>query len=129
MRISDWSSDVCSSDLSSLYRVIGLPGASERVVPGQGTKLQALIRKTRGKASAEVVGALDADAFDTLLNSVLESPKRSNQSAKRFLQLMPPVPQVAFFSRSARLVGNPWTPVVIVRRMFGLGAPATPPPQ
>src|SRR3546814_1221252 len=90
MRISDWSSDVCSSDLSSLYRVIGLPGASERVVPGQGTTLQALIRKTRGKASAEVVGALDADPFDTLLNSVLESPKRSNQSAKRFLQVMPP---------------------------------------
>ncbi len=111
--------------LSSLYRVIGLPGASERLVPGQGTKLQALIRKTRGKASAEVVGTLDADAFDTLLSSVLESPKRSNQSAKRFLQVMPLVPQVALFSGSARLVGNPWTPGVLVRRMIWLGAPDT----
>src|SRR3546814_19683092 len=92
--------------LSSLYRVIGLPGASERVVPGQGTKLQALIRKTRGKASAEVVGALDADAFDTLLNSVLESPKRSNQSAKRFLQVMPLVPQVALFPGDRTSVGE-----------------------
>jgi hypothetical protein len=109
--------------LSSLYRVIGLPGVSERSVPGQGTKLQGLIRKTRGKASTEAIGALDADAFDTLLNSVLESPKRSNQSAKRFLQVTPLVPQVALFSGSARLVGNPWTPGTLVRRMIWLGAP------
>ena len=69
--------------LSSLYRVIGLPGSSERSVPPQGTKLQGLIRKAREKASAPIIGTLGADAFDTLLNSVLESPKRSNQSAKR----------------------------------------------
>lgn len=109
--------------LSSLYRVIGLPDASERLVPSQGTKLQALIRKIRGRASAECIGTLDADAFDTLLSSVLESPKRSNQSAKRFLQVTPLVPQVALFSGSARLAGNPWTPGVLVRRMIWLGAP------
>lgn len=108
--------------LSSLYRVIGLPGVSERSVPSQGTRLQGLIRRAREKASPQQVGTLDADAFDGLLNSVLESPKRSNQSAKRFLQVTPLVPQLALFSGSARLVGNPWTPGVLVRHMVWLGS-------
>lgn len=109
--------------LSSLYRVIGLPGANERSVPSQGTRLQAVIRKARDKASAPTSGALDADSFDSLLNSVLESPKRSNQSAKRFLQVTPIVPQVALFSGAPRLAGNPWTPGMLVRRMVWLGSP------
>lgn len=109
--------------LSSLYRVIGLPGISERSVTPQGTKLQGLIKKAREKASASSPGTLDADALDTLLNSVLESPKRSNQSAKRFLQVTPLVPQMALFSGSPRLAGNPWTPGILVRRMVWLGSP------
>jgi len=109
--------------LSSLYRVIGLPGVSERSVPPQGTKLQGLIRKSREKATAPLDGTLDADGFDTLLTSILESPKRSNQSAKRFLQVTPLVPQLALFSGSARLVGNAWTPGLLVRRLVWLGSP------
>lgn len=109
--------------LSSLYRVIGLPGVNERSVPPQGTKLQGLIRKARERTSPQAVGTLDADSFDGLLNSVLESPKRSNQSAKRFLQVTPLVPQLALFSGSPRLAGNPWTPGVLVRRMVWLGSP------
>lgn len=108
--------------LSSLYRVIGLPEISERSVPPQGTRLQGLIRRARERKSPPVVGTLDADAFDTLLNSVLESPKRSNQSAKRFLQVTPLVPQLALFSGSPRLAGNPWTPGMLVRRMVWLGS-------
>lgn len=108
--------------LSSLYRVIGLSDVTERSVPPQGTKLQGLLRKERERASAATVGTLNADDFDTLLNSVLESPKRSNQSAKRFLQVTPLVPQLALFSGSPRLVGNPWTPGVLVRRMVYLGS-------
>jgi hypothetical protein len=108
--------------LSSLYRIIGLRGASERSVPTQGTKLLGLIRKARDKGTPQALGSLDADAFDTLLNSVLESPKRSNQSSKRFLQVTPLVPQVALFSGSPRLAGNPWTPGVLVRRMIWLGS-------
>lgn len=107
--------------LSSLYRVIGF-GISERSVPQQGTKLQGLIKKARERTSAPTIGALGADAFDTLLTSVLESPKRSNQSAKRFLQVTPLVPQLALFSGSPRLTGNPWTPGMLVRRMVWLGA-------
>jgi hypothetical protein len=108
--------------LSSLYRVIGLPDVAERSVPSQNTKLQSIIRKARDKNSKPENGCLDADAFDTLLNSILESPKRSNQSAKRFLQVTPLVPQVALFSGSPRLTGNPWTPGGLVRRMVWLGS-------
>lgn len=109
--------------LSSLYRIIGLPGVSERSVPSQGTKLQAMIRKARGKASSGTNGTLDADAFDTLLSSILESPKRSNQSAKRFLQVTPVVPQLALFSGAPRLAGSPWSPGALVRRLVWLGSP------
>lgn len=109
--------------LSSLYRVIGLPGVEEKSVPSEGTRLQGLIRKEREKKAPSLKGTLDADAFDTLLNSLLESPKRPNQSAKRFLQVTPLVPQVALFSGSPRLNGNPWTPGTLVRRMVWLGSP------
>jgi hypothetical protein len=109
--------------LSSLYRAVGFAEVSESSVPSRGTKLQALIKKARGKATGQTVGTLDADAFHTLLNSVLESPKRPNQSAKRFLQVTPLVPQLALFSGSARLVGNSWNPGALVRRMVWLGSP------
>lgn len=109
--------------LASLYRVVGHPGVTESSVTPQGTRLQNLIRKARERSSAQTLGALDADSFDTLLNSVLESPKRSNQSAKRFLQVTPLVPQLALFSSSPRLAGNPWTPGALVRRMICLGSP------
>ena len=104
--------------LSSLYRVIGLPGINERSVPGQGLRLQAAIRNARQRSRPRERGTLDADAFDSLLGSVLESPKRSNQSAKRFLQVIPLVPQVALFSGAARLAGSPWSPGSLVRRII-----------
>ncbi len=108
--------------LSSLYRVIGLPEATERSVPSQGKGLQGQIRRARGRKSGPNPGILDVDAFDALLTSVLESPKRSNQSAKRFLQVTPLVPQLALFSGAPRLAGSPWTPGTLVRRMIWLGA-------
>ena len=109
--------------LSSLYRVIGLPGVAERSVTSTGNALQGAIRKAREKANPVAKGAIDADGFDTLLNSILESPKRPNQSAKRFLQVTPLVPQLALFSGSPRLNGSPWTPGTLVRRMVWLGSP------
>src|SRR3546814_4058385 len=57
MRISDWSSDVCSSDLVGLYRAAGREGGGEeiehdrpvpqRLLQGQGEGLAALRRVQR----------------------------------------------------------------------------------
>jgi hypothetical protein len=108
--------------LSSLYRLIGLPDVSERTVPSRGTELQRRIKKSREQGKKPSGATLDTDAFDNLLNSVLESPKRSNQSAKRFLQVTPLIPQFAVFSGSPRLAGNPWTAGQLLRRMVWLGS-------
>lgn len=108
--------------LSSLYRVIGFDDAAERTVPQRGRELDRAIRKARERARSPGGAALDPDSFSTLLGSVLESPKLPNQSTKRFLQVTPLVPQVAVFSGSARLAGNPWTPGVLVKRMVWLGS-------
>ncbi|MGO7587842.1 hypothetical protein [Rhizobium leguminosarum] len=108
--------------LSSLYRVIGLEGATERTVPQRGRELDKAIRRAREKSRKPEGTALDPDAFATLLSSVLESPKLPNQSTKRFLQVTPLVPQVAAFSGSARLAGNPWTAGLLVKRMVWLGS-------
>jgi hypothetical protein len=65
---------------------------------------------------------LDADVFQALLHSVLESPKLPNQSAKRFVQVTPLVPQAAAFSGSARLSANSWPAGALARRMIWLGS-------
>lgn len=108
--------------LSSLYRVIGFQGASERTVPAQGRELDREIQKLRDRSKLTSGAALDPDAFHTMLHSVLESPKLPNQSSRRFLQVTPLVPQTAVFSGSARLGGNPWTAGTLIRRMVQLGS-------
>src|SRR3546814_4261033 len=46
MRISDWSSDVCSSDLNNIYATVNLPGANRwgsvgRAQPGADMRIAA----------------------------------------------------------------------------------------
>ncbi|MGO4352584.1 hypothetical protein AB4Z25_11685 [Rhizobium sp. RAF36] len=110
--------------LSSVYRVIGIEGAQERTVPLRGRELDRLLKRARERSRKPEGATLEADAFENLLGSVLESPKLPNQSTKRFLQVTPLVPQVAIFSGSARLAGNPWTPGQLIRRMIWLGSPS-----
>lgn len=108
--------------LSSVYRVIGLDGAAERTVPQRGRELDRQIKLARERSKSPGGATLDPDSFSTLLGSILESPKLPNQSTKRFMQVTPLVPQLAVFSGSARLAGNPWTPGVLVKRMVWLGS-------
>lgn len=108
--------------LSSLYRFVGLEGATERTVPQRGRDLDRDILKARDRHRSAQGAALDADAFHTLLHSVLESPKLPNQSSKRYLQVTPMVPQAATFSGSARLSSNSWPAGALVRRMVWLGS-------
>ncbi|MDW9536252.1 hypothetical protein GOB07_09155 [Sinorhizobium meliloti] len=109
--------------LSSLYRQIGLKGASEGSVPQTGRLLEKEIQKSRNRSTIPEAATLDAHTFNGLLHSVLESPKLPNQSAKRFLQVTPLIPQAAIFSGSARLSSNSWPAGGLVRRMIRLGSP------
>ncbi|AGB48216.1 hypothetical protein Mesau_05996 [Mesorhizobium australicum WSM2073] len=108
--------------LSSVYRVIGLEGATERTVPQSGRDLDRAIKRARERGKGPDRSTLDPDSFSSLLGSILESPKLPNQSTKRFLQVMPLVPQLSVFSGSARLAGNPWTAGQLVKRMVWLGS-------
>lgn len=107
---------------SSLYRHIGLEGASERTAPQSGRELDRAIQKSRDSSSKPDAATLDADTFHMLLHAVLESPKLPNQSSKRFLQVTPLVPQSAVFSGSARLSSNSWPAGSLIRRMVWLGS-------
>jgi hypothetical protein len=104
--------------LSALYRRIGLDGVGEKNVPVNGRDL--LRRVESGKAPASA--ALESEEWSRVLQGSLESPKLPNQSAKRFLQLTPLVPEVSRYSGSARLAGNPWSPGDLVERMVLLGS-------
>jgi hypothetical protein len=104
--------------LASLYRTIGLEGVSEAKVPQLGRDLERRLRaaKPGGKP------VLSPDAWNSVIHWVLESPKLPNQSAKRFLQMSPVVPEAARYSGSARLAGSPWRPGHLVQRMVMLGS-------
>lgn len=108
--------------LSSLYRHVGLEGATERTVPQRGRDLDKEVQRYRDRSLKPDAAALDADTFHMLLHSVLESPKLPNQSSKRFVQVTPLVPQAAVFSGSARLSSNSWPAGALVRRMVWLGS-------
>lgn len=104
--------------LSALYRRIGLEGVSEKDVPINGREL--LRRVESGKAPAGA--GLSAEDWSRILQGSLESPKLPNQSAKRFLQLTPLVPEVSRYSGSPRLAGNSWSPGDLIERMVLLGS-------
>ena len=104
--------------LSALYRHIGLGDVSEREVPANGRDL--LKRVESGKSPAGA--GLWTEEWSRVLQGSLESPKLPNQSAKRFLQLTPLVPEVTRYSGSARLAGSPWSPGDLIERMVLLGS-------
>lgn len=109
--------------VASLYRTIGFASVSEGSVPKAGRDLDRKMQKLRFKHSPSPSGAkVDADTWNTVLHGILESPKRPNESSKRFLQVTPLVPASSSFSGAARLNGAPWNPGNLVRRMVSMGS-------
>ena len=104
--------------LASLYRTIGFEGVAEGRVPSIGRGLERSIQSGKKPDAA----LLSPDAWNKVVHWVLESPKLPNQSSKRFLQMSPVVPEVARYSGSARLAGNPWRPGQLVQGMVWLGS-------
>ena len=108
--------------LSSLYRAVGLDGVSEQKVASMGNEFRkAMDRERRNGLPA---GKLSPEAWRTVVDRVVQSPKVSKQSSKRFLSLSPVVPDAAIYSGAARLSGNPWNPGQLVKQMIAMGSPS-----
>ncbi len=106
--------------VSSTYRACGLAPVTEKEVPSAGREFA---KDSQSPRIHDRSGSkIDMDTWRVVLNGVLESPKQPNQSSKRFLQMCPLVPNVALYSGSARLAGNPWNPGHLVQRMIGFGS-------
>jgi hypothetical protein len=103
--------------VSSLYRAVGFDGFSEKDVISAGNAFQ---KASQGN-SAAIVGGISNETWQTILHGILASPKQSNQSSKRFLQMSPLVPDTNLYSGSARMAGSPWNPGALIGRIIQMG--------
>ena len=109
--------------LASLYRTIGFKNSNEGNVPKTGRDLIERMQKLKERHGKGPSGStVDVEAWSSVLQGVLESPKLPNQSSKRFIQVTPLVPSLALFSGSARLSSNSWPAGSLIRRMISMGS-------
>lgn len=108
--------------LASTYRASGFSELSESEVPRTGRDFDRAAAKRLGKGRTPKDRGITAETWRTVLHGALQSPKRPNQSSRRFLQLTPLVPDVALYSGSARLAGSSWNPGDLVQRIIALGS-------
>jgi hypothetical protein len=109
--------------LASTYRAVGFCGGSvsEKKTPANGRAFQKCLDKgKRPRADAGGTG-IDTEAWRRIIAGTLRSPKQESQSAKRFLQISPIVPDAALYSLSARLSSNSWNPGALVAKMIQMG--------
>lgn len=104
--------------LSSLYRKVGFPSVSENDVAGQGAEFYRRIQAPTKQLQSRD-GKISARGWNKIIDEVLKSPKRPNQSKQRFLQLMPLVPDLALYTSSARLRKGSWPAGDLVQRVLG----------
>jgi hypothetical protein len=105
--------------LSSLYRASGFNDVTEKQVKGLGDELGKAADKARKKEGND--GVIQPDTWRTVLDRLVQSPKVSQQSSKRFMSLSPVVPDTGLYSGAARLSGNPWNPGQLVKRIIQMG--------
>lgn len=106
--------------LASTFRSVGFSDLRESEVPRYGRLLD---RSMTTASSTSLRGtSIDLATWRRVVHGMIESPKQPNQSARRFIQLCPLVPDACLYSQSARLRGNSWVPGELVRRMILLGA-------
>jgi hypothetical protein len=110
--------------LASTYRYFGFSKdeISEGKVPALGRDFQKKIERGKKEKEARETG-VDTDAFRRIVTGTLRSPKQPNQTAKRFLQISPVVPDASIYSLSARLSSNSWNPGALVARVMQFGDP------
>ncbi|MGG6462220.1 hypothetical protein [Solilutibacter silvestris] len=106
--------------LASLYRASGFDGITENQVKGLGDDLGKAADKASKKNASD--GRIEPETWRTVLDRLVQSPKVSQQSSKRFMSLSPVIPDTALYSGAARLSGNPWNPGQLVKRIIQMGA-------
>jgi hypothetical protein len=104
--------------LASTYRAAGFATHKESHVPATGRAFD----KASARRPRQSSGRIGVETWRTVLHGALQSPKLKQQSAKRFLQLSPVVPDTALYSGSARLAGQPWNPGQLMAGIIGIGA-------
>jgi hypothetical protein len=107
--------------LSSLYRASGYFDLSEKKVPSLGNDFRKALDKERH--TQHLAGRLSPESWRTVVDRVIQSPKASQQSSKRFLSLSPVIPDASIYSGAARVSGNPWNPGQLVKHIVAVGAP------
>ena len=106
--------------ISSLYRVIGYDGQKEGDVGSAGREF--MKRTQMPKVHQGFQSELTIQEWQSILHGVLESPKQASQPSRRFLQMTPVIPDIALYSGSARLAGNPWRPGMLVQSVILMGS-------
>lgn len=106
--------------LSSLYRASGFTAVQEKEVKRLGAELAKAADRARNMEA--MAGAIQPDTWRTVLDRLIQTPRVSQQSSKRFISLSPVVPDTSLYSGAARLGGNPWNPGELVMRVIQMGA-------
>lgn len=111
--------------LASTYRAVGFAGgiAAEGRVPANGRAFQKSLDRGKRPRSDAVGTGIPLEPWKRIVSGTLRSPKQPNQTAKRFLQIGPVVPDAALYSLSARLSSNSWNPGEFVARVLLFGEP------
>jgi hypothetical protein len=109
--------------LASTYRQVGFDPKiiSEGKVPTVGRNFQKQLDKGRRPENGETGTGIDVEVWRRIITGTLRSPKQPNQTAKRFLQISPVVPDASLYSFSARLSANSWNPGALVARIVQFG--------
>ena len=110
--------------LASTYRYVGFSKdvVSEGKVPTLGREFQKNIEKGK-KGTGNQQSGMDPDTWKRIITGTLRSPKQPNQTAKRFLQISPVVPDATLYSLSARLASNSWNPGALIAKIMQFGEP------
>jgi hypothetical protein len=108
--------------LASLYRKVGSDGPTEQKIPNLGREFERRIKRgKRTQNEYEIVGLSSTD-WHELIVGPLRSPKQPNQTASRYLQISPIVPDAALYSLSARQSNNSWDPGKLIAKILMLGS-------
>jgi len=111
--------------LASVYRAVGFGKGviSEGKVPANGRAFQKRLDKGKPPKVEPGWPQIPTEVWRHIISGTLRSPKQANQTAKRFLQISPVVPDAALYSQSARQSANSWPAGELVAKVIKFGSP------